>query len=61
MKSKQDLMDEIDELREIAFDLYRSLSIMTKTVDYNSLDINGDVGVAEEAMDKFNEYTKEKL
>jgi hypothetical protein len=61
MKSKQDLMDEIDELREIAFDLYRSLSIMTKTVDYNSLDIDGDVGIAEEAMDKFNEYTKEKL
>ena len=61
MKSKQDLMDEIDELREIAFDLYRSLSIMTNIVDYNSLDINGDVGIAEEAMDKFNEYTKEKL
>jgi len=61
MKSKQDLMDEIDQLREIAFDLYRSLSIMTKTVDYNSLDIDGDVGVAEEAMDKFNKYTKEKL
>jgi hypothetical protein len=61
MKSKQDLMDEIDQLREIAFDLYRSLSIMTKTVDYNSLDIDGDVGIAEEAMDKFNQYTKEKL
>ena len=61
MKSKQDLIDEIEALREIAFDLYRSLDAMKIIVDYHSLDTEGDIEIAEEAMDKFNEYTKEKL
>lgn len=60
-KSNQELMDEIQVLREIAFDLYQSLDTMKIIVNYYSLDIDGDVEIAEEAMNAFNKYNEEQV
>ena len=56
IKSNQELIDELGLLRAIARNLYRSLDVMTQTVDYNGLDVGGDVENAEECMNRFSHY-----
>lgn len=55
-KTKEELMSELGLLRAMARNLYFALDVMTKIVDYNSLDSDGDIEAAEEAMHNFSHY-----